>query len=494
MSSLQRQIDGESAFFTVINDPHIWSIIKSHMFPKKNSCNWYEYTSADIAIANGYYELVKARYKFMILSGQTVYWAAEKGQRKIIKWVLHNRRVTNHKLWKDPCFLGRVMIKAIQNNHMDIIKLWHKCVPYKFELVFDEAIRQKNMEVIDFLLNNNIDKHCTEHTIRLITEYGLHNILEKIFAEFQSIVFDDKAFYYAVAHNNLDMLILLHEHIPDLNDKKRGIINGMRAHSPLPVKRVSNSHINEQTKFITKNTICLAAMYGYLDIMQWLYKNKFISGINIINDIVWCAAEGNNLNIIKWICAVYPPIETMCFIEACNRIETVKWFYKNEYRNVSDNFITIIIDNFNNTNDLNWLKKKGFLNQKIDLEHVIERNNLDIFLWIQENIDNIDMEKMIHYAIFHSSHNILHYLAVNYDNFVDCVKSYSEENLSTMCFYRKVPMVEKSEERDDKLYPEIYKSELMTSIKLNSVVSNIQDDIRHVHVNSIFYSSMDEII
>ena len=57
----------------------------------KKSCNWYSYTNADTAISNNYHELVKDRYKFMKLSDITVYWAAEKGYKKIMKWILCNR-------------------------------------------------------------------------------------------------------------------------------------------------------------------------------------------------------------------------------------------------------------------------------------------------------------------------------------------------------------------------------------------------------------------
>ena len=103
---------------------------------------------------------------------------------------------------------------------------------------------------------------------------------------------------------------------------------------------------------------------------------------------------------------------------------------KHYYRNVSNNFISIIIDNFNNDKDLNWLKKKGYLNEGINMEYIIEQNELDIFLWVLQNIDNINMEQMVRYAIFYRAHNILHYLATNVNNFVDCIKSYSDaENI-----------------------------------------------------------------
>ena len=108
---------------------------------------------------------------------------------------------------------------------MQIIKLWHKFTPYKFELVFDEAIKQKNMEVIDFLLTNNTDKRCTEHTVGLTIEYGQYDVLERIFAECQSVRFDDKAFYHAIAQNNLNALILLHECTNELKlqeEKRKG--------------------------------------------------------------------------------------------------------------------------------------------------------------------------------------------------------------------------------------------------------------------------------
>ena len=484
MSSYQqRQSDEESTFFTVLNDPYMWSIMKPYMF--KKSRNWYSYTNADIAIANNYHELIEDRYKFMKLSQRTIYWAAKKGHKKIIKWVLYNRRITNFQIWSDPIFLSSVMKKAIKYNNMPIVKMWHMCVVYKFELVFDEALAQKNMEMIDFLIKNNTNKHCTENTIRLAIEHGLYDVLEKIFAEFQSITSDDKAFHCAIENNNLNVLIFLHEHIEELNLKRRKMaIDSQRniqhqqgrihahPHYEIDIPRqqavVSDKKItytDEQNKFIKKHTIYLAASNGYLDIIQWLHENKFIAGINMIDDILWSAAKGNNLNVIEWIHTIQPGTSTICFIEACNHIEIVKWFYKHNYRNVSDNFITIIIDNFNNDHDLNWLKKKGYLNERINIEYIIKQNKLDIFLWTIQNIDNINMEKMVHHAIFFSANNILHYLAINCDNFIDCVKSYSGDGISTMYCGGREP-IPRSNKHSYELYPEIMSSENMKSDSL----------------------------
>jgi ankyrin repeat protein len=141
-------MSNEEAFFVVLADKNLWTLIKSFMFPKQKSCVMDDYTNGDIAAMHGYIALIlhdvgKNKLKF---TKNAMDYAAGNGHLEVVKW-LHTNRT-------EGC-TKNAMDWAARNGHLEVVKWLHtnKTEGYT-KNAMDWAARNGHLEVVKWLNQN----------------------------------------------------------------------------------------------------------------------------------------------------------------------------------------------------------------------------------------------------------------------------------------------------------------------------------------------------
>lgn len=280
---------GEEAFFTVMGSSDIWSHLKEHMYPGKETSNFYDYRDGDLACKYGYISLIKERddldYTVFAMCD-----AASGAHLEVIRWLLIN---------KHDIEMINPMPYAILAGSYEIIEWLHYNCNYQnedcdFYCAFDHAVDEGHFDIAKFLYDVRGEK-CGA-----------------------------LAMAHAAKNNDLEMLMWLH--------------NYCKAEcSPEAITYAVKNGNLEMIKFINDNisvrwpssVMDLAAKNGNINMLRWLHKNKS-STLSCSFSAGNFAAENDHVHVLNWLLKHYPKFNKVSLTHALEggSISAVKWFYE----------------------------------------------------------------------------------------------------------------------------------------------------------------------
>ena len=189
-------------------------------------------------------------------------------------------------------------------------------------------------------------------------EEKINTINKKIYLydNYSNIIFSNKAYYYAILNDDLELL------------------------KWLKIKSGSNIDIDYKDKIKYFN---IAIKNNNLKMLKWMNQNNFDCDVSSFNE----AIKNQNYEIIKWLHNINCPYNVSAFVEAIKiydtqteNIELLELLYDigcNLYVSVFNTAITK-----NNIKLLEWLLKKNCPYNILSTNIAIRQNNKEIINWI----------------------------------------------------------------------------------------------------------------
>lgn len=239
---------------------------------------------------------------------------------------------------------------SIKYNFNAVIKLLIENGYKNYKKLFHYSVKYDNINIIEYIYQfvnkneyiNEIGKESVKYDRSDITIWAINNC-----ANSNEIALN------AIEYHNFDLLKKITE-ITQIDTYKAAIksieIDDIKIFSYLMeigvehynnlAEHASNYGRLKMLKIIpdekyNKDTIAsIAAEYGHLNIIKWLYKN----GYRNINNIVLSSAKGNNINIIVWgIKKGFNNMYALAIIATENgNLEIVKYAYDKGSNNIEE--------------------------------------------------------------------------------------------------------------------------------------------------------------
>jgi hypothetical protein len=160
----------EWAFFMVLHNTDLWSIIKKFMYVGQHKSTIYNYRNGDTAAHYGHLEIVKWLY-YNRTEGCTTFAmrsAAENGHLEIVKWLYYNRIV--------ECTMY-TMNSAAENGHLEMVKWLHKNLKKYTSTAIYYAAGNGHLETVKYLYQNGPEIDINT-AIRYALIYGHLEVIE----------------------------------------------------------------------------------------------------------------------------------------------------------------------------------------------------------------------------------------------------------------------------------------------------------------------------
>jgi hypothetical protein len=142
---MSRNRENEWAFFVILTNNDIWTILKKFMYINKKKSNIHNYRNGDIAAYYGYLELLKNNDS-LVFTVNAMNWAAGCNHLEVIKWLHKNR--------SEGCN-PYAMNSAADSGHLEVIKWLHTnrsegCTT----LAMDWAAKNGHLDITNWLNYN----------------------------------------------------------------------------------------------------------------------------------------------------------------------------------------------------------------------------------------------------------------------------------------------------------------------------------------------------
>ncbi|EFA84168.1 hypothetical protein PPL_03242 [Heterostelium album PN500] len=333
-------------------------------------------------------------------------------QSFVVEGAVHNRMDIVKFLLDTTGYQGKLndaFIASPKSGNLEMVKLLSARSEQSkhSSKVFDNAAAAGNLQVIEWLVANRPKKELKESDMYKGAIIGGHIDIVRYLLSNESIHRSVSAPYYALAANNVEIMKLLHQH-------------NFESHGVTPHKAIANNNL-EMLIWIKENKTdamfpdCLIEMAienSNLEIVRWLTENTTTMATKRAMDL---AAKLNNLEMLKYLhfnrsegCS------KMAMDHACElgHFNILEWLHQNR----SEGCTTYAMNNsaknghlqilqflhvnrteglthraMSNATDLEVIKFLHFNTNEHEsvqepLDAAIKNGNLDIIIWLCENI------------------------------------------------------------------------------------------------------------